>query len=502
MMRKKAKFIYTPGSLHYKAEVNERNLMLSFIRTRKAWMLLEPQLTTATQYSIEGDIRVIPKTALALVEITEDESFDQREDGLTDGQQYATVLLKKNASLIGLISGTVDLTDGDTIDITIDGVAQTITFNTGDFSNIAAATIAEIATAIDAQLTTGSASAVICGLKITGASEEEGTANISITESEVAYLLGFEPETNLNTNAETGRMARSYVTYYKADDSVLETVISDISYTQYEPVIPSDIRVKMGFGMDFARGDGTAQTDDDIWLGCKAGRAKCETAVHIFLVEKRCICKPGERDITDYDLDIDPYTFSPKTNLTTWGFVQLRHHYINEILGFQYRFPIGGEMVTYPSDWIRVRRKSGQLNVIPQVGSSSIMALGQGGHMLSIHSVQARDVPSVVYVDYLAGMRKGEIFNLENADLRDAAMREAAIWTFHIAGDAKMFGIASQSISDGVVNESISTTAGVENALLGARIVQYKKELYGDQNMAGFYKDWRKKNIGVRMVVI
>lgn len=62
-------------------------------------------------------------------------------------------------------------------------------------------------------------------------------------------------------------------------------------------------------------------------------------------------------------------------------------------------------------------------------------------------------------------------------ELRNIAQKIAACTLLNIYGDGKAAAIASRSVSLNSVSESISTTMSATNAMFGARIIQYQKEI-------------------------
>lgn len=112
------------------------------------------------------------------------------------------------ATISGSLDGPFALTNGDQIDLVIDGgPAQTITFNTGDFADISAATAQEVAAAIQAQVT-GATASVVDG-RVVLQSDTDGSAGsiqaADVTGTPLAAL-------GLPATADTGSDAGLEVT--------------------------------------------------------------------------------------------------------------------------------------------------------------------------------------------------------------------------------------------------------------------------------------------------
>jgi hypothetical protein len=98
----------------------------------------------------------------------------------------------KSAAALTCVNGeTYALSDGDTIEIKVDGgVVQTITFNAGDFVDIANATASEVASVIDGDLDDGGAVAALGKVRIF--SDLEGTgSSIQVIGGTANTALGF-----------------------------------------------------------------------------------------------------------------------------------------------------------------------------------------------------------------------------------------------------------------------------------------------------------------------
>ena len=91
------------------------------------------------------------------------------------------------------------LVDGQTLTVTIDGGGvQTITFNTGEFVSIGAATAAEVAAVINAEI--AGAFAIVAGSQVTITSDRRGTgSDVTITGGTANAVLGFPTSANPGT---------------------------------------------------------------------------------------------------------------------------------------------------------------------------------------------------------------------------------------------------------------------------------------------------------------
>jgi hypothetical protein len=92
-----------------------------------------------------------------------------------------------------------------------------------------------------------------------------------------------------------------------------------------------------------------------------------------------------------------------------------------------------------------------------------------------------RDMQRIYLLDYETGYT-----NCQDVpdEFRNIIKKTAACTLMNIYGDGRSAAIASQSVSLNNVSESISTTQSATNAMFGARIIQYQKEI----------REWYKNN--------
>jgi hypothetical protein len=88
---------------------------------------------------------------------------------------------------------------------------------------------------------------------------------------------------------------------------------------------------------------------------------------------------------------------------------------------------------------------------------------------------------SIFLIDYETGYE-----NCQDVpdEFRNIVTKIAACTLMNIYGDGRTAAIASKSVNLNSVSESISTTMSATNAMFGARIIQYQKEI----------KEWMKQN--------
>lgn len=117
------------------------------------------------------------------------------------------------ATLTGSLDGPFALTNGDQIDFTVDGgSAQTVTFNTGDFADISAATAEEVAAVLQSQLT-GATASVVDGRVVVQSDTDGSTGSIQAADASGTPLAALGLPTTLDTGSDTGVEVTATGTY-------------------------------------------------------------------------------------------------------------------------------------------------------------------------------------------------------------------------------------------------------------------------------------------------
>lgn len=156
-----------------------------------------------------------------------------------------------------------------------------------------------------------------------------------------------------------------------------------------------------------------------------------------------------------------------------WAYFKLKHKPVIEITKLEVKY--GDQPVfSIPLEWIRLEHRAGQFHLFPQLGQFGGTLAIDKAYTLAPILLAVRYAPHLFEITYRAGMREVD------EDLADAIGMIAAIQVFNIFGDLVIgAGIASLTISVDGISQSIGTTSSAENAAYSARILMYKRELYG-----------------------
>ena len=163
-----------------------------------------------------------------------------------------------------------------------------------------------------------------------------------------------------------------------------------------------------------------------------------------------------------------------RSDYQMWTLIDLRESPVISVESVSVMWPSDTAVIDFPSEWIQLRKDSGQVNIVPTSGTMSQVLLTAGGSFLPLVAAGRDFVPDILRVQYTAGFAEGEV----PVELRDLIGKFASFGPLNIAGDLIVgAGIASKSVSIDGLSQNINTTSSATNAGYGARIIQYGKEI-------------------------
>lgn len=163
-----------------------------------------------------------------------------------------------------------------------------------------------------------------------------------------------------------------------------------------------------------------------------------------------------------------------RADYINWVTIKLRNSPVLSVEKVSVIWPSSQEIITFNSEWIKLRADSGQINIIPAAGTLSQVIFTAGGSFLPLLASGRDWIPDLYSIDYTAGFAEGEL----PMDLRELIGKKASFGPLNVAGDLLGgAGIASQSIGIDGLSQSFSTTSSATNAGYGARILQYSREV-------------------------
>lgn len=190
-----------------------------------------------------------------------------------------------------------------------------------------------------------------------------------------------------------------------------------------------------------------------------------------------------------YDVLEDPYDYDAR-DYFNWGYMRLRKTPVISVERMRLIYPTGQLIIQYPTDWIKIYHKVGQIHIVPSAMSYASYPIIGGQYLPLMSGYLNRNIPALINVDYTVGFKQGQI----PADFADVVYKKAAIDVLRIAGNAMAPGIASISTGADGLNESTSLAQGQGSTMFGGYIKEYK------QDIDDFLTDFRETQQGVKWV--
>jgi hypothetical protein len=163
-----------------------------------------------------------------------------------------------------------------------------------------------------------------------------------------------------------------------------------------------------------------------------------------------------------------------RADYINWVTIKLRESPVISVESVKVIWPSNQEIIEFNSEWIKLRKDCGHINIIPAAGSLSQVLYTAGGSFLPLLASGRDWIPDLFEIDFTAGFAEGEL----DMALREIIGKKAAFGPLNVAGDLLGgAGIASQSIGIDGLSQSFNTTSSATNAGYGARLIQYEKEL-------------------------
>lgn len=179
------------------------------------------------------------------------------------------------------------------------------------------------------------------------------------------------------------------------------------------------------------------------------------------------------------DIPILPLTVTEETHdyyredFRHWMYIFLKEYPVISVTEMKLVYPTGNEILDIDLNDIRLRNESGQLQVVPSVGSNySYVFTSFPMGTIPYYWLGIRNIPDFFRISYTAGL------DPVPANIKDLVGKIASFGPLNIAGDLLGgAGIASQTISIDGLSQTFNTTSSATNAGYGARLIQYSKEL-------------------------
>jgi hypothetical protein len=228
------------------------------------------------------------------------------------------------------------------------------------------------------------------------------------------------------------------------------------------------------FGLDLKDQIGRTLPDQVLANKITIAITRLQRELKDFSIIPQTVGAPGPCDspAPTFDITEDPYDYD-LNDYMNWGFLVLRRKPVISVQRIRLIYPTGQNIITYPSNWIKIYHKFGQIQIVPMAGSfSQYPLIGQGAMYLPLMSgFLTKSIPQLIYVDYTAGLAAVP------ADMTDAIYKMAAIDILRNAGQSKAPGVASLSTSADGLSENTTLTQSANTTLYGAQIKEYQADV-------------------------
>lgn len=209
-----------------------------------------------------------------------------------------------------------------------------------------------------------------------------------------------------------------------------------------------------------------------------------KSAVNFFELKTKVHTTPTT--ITD-----EPHDYI-RDHYDNWGWMNLYEYPITEVTSLSAQYPTGQTIIVFPSSWLKIRAKAGQLQLVPTAGSLSQVLIGAGGSYLPLLSGRLSNLPNLFLVSYVAGFAQGAVPDSVN----EAIGLRAAIHVMSTSGSAIIEpGVQSKSTSIDGLSQSTSLMVGQFGPYSG-RINEYQRRL--DDLLATIQQEYK----GIMMLTL
>jgi len=182
------------------------------------------------------------------------------------------------------------------------------------------------------------------------------------------------------------------------------------------------------------------------------------------------------------DISIRPKTVENETydyRVEEWmggyGYVQLNTRPAIEVTKLELN--VITSVITIPSEWVQLKKKSAQVNLIPYYGMLASANVSNQLLLFMPLLSSSNYIPQILRCSYTAGIAEDE--NAPDLLAQLIAMN-ATTGVLNVLGEIALGGqaaLAGYSIGIDGLSQSVSTTASAENAAYGGRIRQMEREM-------------------------
>jgi hypothetical protein len=207
--------------------------------------------------------------------------------------------------------------------------------------------------------------------------------------------------------------------------------------------------------------------DDLIWSKLRAAESEVAHALRVPLTPTAFFPHtPSQAEIDalngmpwaeDPAYDFDPEMFQGEQ----WGFIATRNKPIVSVQSLKFIYPAaGGNVTEFPTDWLRMDKKYGQIRIVPTAGSiaafASVAMFAFSGQRL---------IPHMVHLTYVAGINAARDY----PELIDAVKKLAVLKLIEDGFPGQSGSISADGLSQSISVDMDKYHESVDRILNGAK---------------------------------
>ena len=174
-------------------------------------------------------------------------------------------------------------------------------------------------------------------------------------------------------------------------------------------------------------------------------------------------------------IEHETYDYRMEEWMGGYGYVQLNTRPAIEVTAMEIN--VITSVITIPKEWVQLKKKSAQINLIPYYGMLASSNIGNQMLLFMPLMSSTNYIPQILRVSY-----KGGIADDEDAPdlLAQLIGMNATIGVLNVLGEIALGGqaaLAGYLIGIDGLSQSVSTTASAENHAYSARVRMYEKEM-------------------------
>lgn len=264
-------------------------------------------------------------------------------------------------------------------------------------------------------------------------------------------------------------------------------------------ITPDELRYVYAFGNELQAPNVQTITDETLQWYIDNAVSNTEKDFKISILKRLIKYRPQRNEIRTFsglteEIDYfweDPYDFDAKM-VQEYIYIKLRKRPVLSIQQVLWRDVAGGEIINL-TEWMRPNYEKGSIQFFPVTGSLTSLPLALGISPTFFSVMNARGYyPDSFFIDYTVGFNSVREYRKKWNELTNVIGMLAAVALLNDYGDGRSPGLASSSVSLSGISESFATTQSATNALYGARILQFEKQL------REFYKRNKERYCGLQ----